>query len=99
MIVGVLVVIGYGFILYRVFKIAKNTKNLANGIFAYGVFAYFLLHVSVNLIGVMGLGPLTGVPLPFLSYGGSYTLSLFIALGIVQRISIENYKETKKISR
>lgn len=96
MIVGILVVVGYGFILYRIFKIARNTKNLANGIFAYGVFAYFLLHVSVNLIGVMGLGPLTGVPLPFLSYGGSYTLSLFIALGIVQRISIENYREQKK---
>lgn len=93
MIVGIIVILGYGFILYRIFKIARNSKNLGNGIFAYGVFAYVLLHISINLIGVMGLGPLTGVPLPFLSYGGSYTLSLFIALGIAQRISIENNRD------
>ena len=96
MFVGILVIIGYGFILYRIFKIARNTKNLGNGIIAYGVFSYILLHVSINLIGVMGLGPLTGVPLPFLSYGGSYTLSLFASLGIVQRISIENNKDVLK---
>lgn len=92
MIVGVLIIIGYGVILYRIFKIARSAKNLGNGLIAYGVFAYILTHITINLIGVMGLGPLTGVPLPFLSYGGSYTLSLFIALGLVQRISIENNK-------
>lgn len=95
MIVGILVIIGYGVILYRVFKIARSAKNLGNGLIAYGVFAYILTHITINLIGVMGLGPLTGVPLPFLSYGGSYTLSLFIALGLVQRVSIENNKIIK----
>jgi len=95
-VVGILIILGYGFILYRIFKIARRTKNLGNGILAYGIFAYVLLHITINLIGVMGLGPLTGVPLPFLSYGGSYTLSLFIALGIIQRISIENNKEPLK---
>jgi len=96
LIVGVLIVIGYGFVLFRIFIIAKRAKNLGNGLMAYGVFIYILLHISINLIGVMGLGPLTGVPLPFLSYGGSYTLSLFIALGLVQRISIENEKKKKR---
>lgn len=93
MIVGVLIIIGYGVILYRIFKISRNAKNLGNGLIAYGVFAYVLTHITINLIGVMGLGPLTGVPLPFLSYGGSYMLSLFIALGLVQRTSIENNKK------
>ena len=96
MIVGVLIIIGYGVILYRIFKISRNAKNLGNGLIAYGVFAYIFTHITINLIGVMGLGPLTGVPLPFLSYGGSYTLSLFIALGLVQRISIENNKVEKR---
>lgn len=94
-IVGIAIIIGYGVILYRIFKIARNSKKLGDSLMAYGVFSYILLHICVNLIGVMGIGPLTGIPLPFLSYGGSYTLSLFIALGLVQRISIENYKLRK----
>lgn len=96
-IVGILIIIGYGVILYRIFKIARNTKKLGNSLMAYGVFSYILIHICVNLIGVMGIGPLTGVPLPFLSYGGSYTLSLFIALGLVQRINIENYTLKKEM--
>ena len=40
----------------------------------------------------MGMIPLTGVPLPFLSYGGSYTICLMIAMGLVQRVAIESKK-------
>ena len=40
--------------------------------------------------------PLTGVPLPFLSYGGSYTICLMIAMGLVQRVAIESKKNTNK---
>ena len=43
----------------------------------------------INLMGVMGIIPLTGVPLPFLSYGDSYAICLMIALGLVQRVAIE----------
>ena len=96
MIVGVVIILGYGIVLFRIFKIAKRTKNLGNGLIAYGVFSYIFVHIAVNLIGVMGLGPLTGVPLPFLSYGGSYTWSVFVALGILQRVCIENNKSIIK---
>ena len=47
----------------------------------------------VNLGGVMGLIPLTGVPLPFLSYGGSYAICLMTAIGLVQRVAIESNKK------
>jgi cell division protein FtsW len=50
----------------------------------------------MNLVGVLGLLPLTGVPLPLLSYGGSFALTLAISLAIIQRISIENYNEAQK---
>ncbi len=96
MIVGVVIILGYGIVLFRIFKIAKRARNLGNGLIAYGVFSYIFVHIAVNLIGVMGLGPLTGVPLPFLSYGGSYTWSVFIALGILQRVCIENNKSIIK---
>ena len=62
---------------------------------AYGVFLYILLHLVINLSGLLGLMPLTGIPLPFFSYGGSYLLNLFIALALVQRIHIENYNPNK----
>ena len=72
------------------YKIARRAVNLQGSILAYGVCAYLFLHVSINLIGVMGIGPLTGVPLPFLSYGGSYVISLFVSLGIAERVSVES---------
>ena len=94
-IVGVIIVFCYLFIIYRLYRIARRAVNLQGSILAYGVCAYLFLHVSINFIGVMGIGPLTGVPLPFLSYGGSYVISLFTALGIAERVAIEsaNYKE------
>ena len=85
--------------LFIILNIAKETDNLRNSILAYGIFAYLLAHILVNLLGILGLVPLTGVPLPFLSYGGSYCLNVIIALFIVQRINIENKqaKQRKKI--
>ena len=41
-------------------------------------------------MGIMGLIPMTGVPLPFMSYGGSFTICLIVALSLVQRVSIDN---------
>lgn len=93
--VGIFILILYCFILVRILNIAKNATNLGNSIIAYGVFAYLLFHIAINLIGVMGIGPLTGVPLPFLSYGGSYTLTLLFSMGLVQRIHYETYKKGK----
>lgn len=94
-IVGIIVIGLYFFMLIRILNIAKRATNLGNSIIAFGVFAYLLLHISINLIGVMGIGPLTGVPLPFLSYGGSYTLTLLFSMGLVQRVHYETYKKEK----
>lgn len=90
LIVGIIIIVLYLVMLILIYKIARNARNLRNSMIAYGVFCYLLLHIVVNLGGVMGLIPLTGVPLPFLSYGGSYCLSLMAAIGLVQRVHIEN---------
>lgn len=89
---GIVIILIYLFILVRVLNIAKKANNLGNAIIAFGVFMYLLLHVVINLMGVMGIGPLTGVPLPFLSYGGSYTLTLLFSMGLVQRVHYESFK-------
>lgn len=94
-IVGVIIIFLYLFMLYRILNIAKNADNLSNAIIAYGVFAYLLFHISINLIGVLNIGPLTGIPLPFLSYGGSYTITLLFSMGLVQRVHYETYKKQK----
>ena len=49
----------------------------------------YILHIAVNLMGLFGLMPMTGVPLPFMSYGGSFTLCLMVSLTMVQRVNIE----------
>ncbi|MDD4624699.1 MAG: FtsW/RodA/SpoVE family cell cycle protein, partial [Bacilli bacterium] len=66
------------------------SNGLLGGIIGYGISSYLFFQTLVNIGGVLGLIPLTGVPLPFLSYGGSFTLNLFISFALIQRVSIEN---------
>ena len=92
-IVGILVLLGYLFILYRILKIGKEARgNIRNMILCYGTFALILLHLIVNLMGVLALIPLTGVPMPFLSYGGSFAINLIMLLFVVERVAYENNK-------
>lgn len=101
LVIGIIIILAYMFILFRIIQISRRAYNLKNSLLCYGVFIYLLFHIMINLLGVMGVIPLTGVPLPFLSYGGSYTICLMIALGIVQRVAIETniqkQKELKKL--
>lgn len=90
LIVGILLIIGYMVMLWRILRIARQAENLRLSILAYGVFLYLLFHILINLLGVLALIPLTGVPLPFLSYGGSFTINVVIMLFVVQRVNIEN---------
>ena len=80
----------YIVILYRIFNISSKTTTLRGKYISLGVGTYIFLHILINLGGLFGLMPLTGIPLPFLSYGGSFTISLVCSLAIVQRINIEN---------
>ncbi len=97
-IVGIFVLLGYLYILYRILKIAKGASgNVRNMILCYGTFALILLHLLVNLMGILALIPLTGVPIPFLTYGGSFTINLILMLFVVQRVAYEN--KTAKLQR
>ncbi len=81
---------GYILLLFSILTIARHASNLRNSILAYGTFSYILIHLVVNLLGVTGLFIMTGVPLPFMSYGGSFVLNLIILLALTQRVAIEN---------
>jgi len=94
---GLFILLLYLFLLARILIVGRYATNNRNAIMCYGVAFYIFLHIIINLMGVMGMMPMTGVPLPFLSYGGSFTLCLVVALTIVQRVAIEN--NTKKLSK
>ena len=89
-ITGVGLILMYIFIMFRILIIGRRSPNNRGAVLCYGIAAYIFLHVTINLMGIMGMMPMTGVPLPFMSYGGSFTVCLIAALTIVQRVSVEN---------
>ena len=89
-ITGVLLILTYMFIIFRILLIGRKSPNNRGAVLCYGVAIYIFLHIAVNLLGIMGVIPMTGVPLPFMSYGGSFTLCLVAGLTLVQRVSVEN---------
>ena len=90
LIIGALIILSYFIIIWRILMIGKKSYNLQGTIICYGVASYIAFHIIVNLGGVLGIIPLTGVPLSFYSYGGSSMINLLICLAFVQRCAIEN---------
>ena len=74
----------YALILMFLVWAAIQNKDRFSQLFIIGIAANFFLYIAVNLSMVMGMAPVVGVPLPFLSYGGSATLVLLLAFGLVQ---------------
>lgn len=89
LIVGISILALYFVLLIRIIKIGRKAINNMGAIMCYGIAVYIFLHIIINLMGIFGMMPMTGVPLPFISYGGSFTICLIVALTIVQRVNIE----------
>jgi cell division protein FtsW (lipid II flippase) len=94
---GLAVLLLYIYLIYRIIKISKSCYNIRNSIICYGIAMLFLAHLLINFLGILALMPLTGVPLPLLSYGGSFTITCLTGLFIVQRIAIENNMTKKRL--
>jgi rod shape determining protein RodA len=76
----------YALILMRGFSIAKRTNDLFGRLVTMGVVAWLSFQIFQNIGMTMGLMPMTGVPLPFLSYGGSSMFANMIAIGLLQNV-------------
>ncbi len=83
---GVLVIGLFGVILGNGLRIAGLARDRFGMLLAVGVTVVFLVHIFINIGMTIGLMPITGLPLPFLSYGGSFILSCFILQGLVQSV-------------
>lgn len=98
--VGCVVVIGLlFFIVYRAFELANKTNSYFYKLVCVGIASYIGSQTFVNLGGISGTIPLTGVPLPFISFGGSSMISLSIAMGLLlitaKQIKIEELRKKK----
>ena len=89
--------LGYIIILYRILDLSSKVGTLRGKYITLGVASYIFAHILINLGGLFGMLPLTGVPLPFLSYGGTFTMALILSLALVQRVHIEYKREKIKI--
>lgn len=81
-------------LLYRIYIVVKRAPDKYSYLLSGGIFALISAHVAVNLGAVVALLPLTGVPLPFISYGGSNLVVLLTAVGII--LNISKYGVSKK---
>lgn len=94
---SLIIFLGYIIILKRILSLSSRANTLRGRYMCLGVATYIFMHIFVNLGGLFGILPLTGVPNPFLSYGGSFTISLIISLAIVQRVHIETKRQKIKV--
>ena len=90
-----LVLLAFWFICLRLVIIAQTAKDNFGSLIAIGVLSMLIFQVFVNIGMNIGLAPVTGIPLPLLSYGRSALLSNFIALGLVE--SVANYRPKQNL--
>lgn len=76
----------YFLFVYRIYHIIRLAPDRLGKLLATGIFGFFNLQIIINLAGMVGLFPLTGVPLPFLSYGGSNLIISFALIGVLLNI-------------
>jgi rod shape determining protein RodA len=78
----------FGLFFYRSFRIARRTNDLFGRLVVVGVIAWFAFQTFENIGMTMGMVPMTGVPLPFMSYGGSSMFANLIGLGLIQNVHL-----------
>lgn len=84
---AIFVILVFAFIAFRGYKIAKNAPDTFSRLVATGITTWLLAQMFINIGAMFSILPLTGVPLPFVSYGGSSLVILLAAVGVLINIS------------
>jgi rod shape determining protein RodA len=88
--VGSLVLLGlYLFMLFRITGIAERQRSTFSRVYAYGVASVLFFHVFINIGMTIGIVPVIGIPLPFMSYGGTALITFTILLFILIRLDAD----------
>lgn len=88
---GVLLIVLYLALIMNIIKIGDSAEDKYGKLICYGIASIFFFHVVVNVGMIMGVMPVTGLPLLFMSYGGSSFVFGFLMLGIVHSVKIHKY--------
>ncbi len=79
----------YLLLLFRIITVAERQRSVFSRCYAYGVAAVFFFHIGINISMTIGLAPVIGIPLPFISYGGTSLLTFTILLFILIRLDAD----------
>ncbi len=79
----------FAFILYRLVRMAEGAADPFAGLVIFGIFGAWLVHIFVNVGMTVGMVPVTGIPLPFVSYGGTFLLMSWIAVAMATRVAYD----------
>ena len=86
--IGVMaVLVAFMILLYRIIRMVDYTENMFLKLFLAGAFGWIFAHVAINIASMTGIIPLTGITLPFLSFGGTSVIAIMITIGVVFAIS------------
>jgi rod shape determining protein RodA len=82
----------FAVMLARVWRAAASARDTGGTLICVGVMAFLLFHIFQNVGMTIGIMPITGIPLPFLSYGGSSTMTSFAAIGLVMSVEMRRFR-------
>ena len=84
-----LAILAFAYVLMRLVRMAQDAPDPFAGLVLLGIFGAWLVHIFVNVGMTVGLVPITGIPLPFVSYGGTFLLMSWVAVAIAVRVAHE----------
>ena len=85
------IIVLFGIVFWRAYRIALHADELFGRLVGTGVLCWFAFHVVENIGMCLGLMPITGIPLPFVSYGGSSMFADMLAIGLLQNVHMKRY--------
>jgi rod shape determining protein RodA len=96
---GAVVLALYALLMWRALRAVTVAKNLFGTLIAGGILAMLMFQVFVNVGMTVGIAPITGVPLPLVSYGGSSVIVTFVAIGLLESIYIQGRRAASSKNR
>ena len=94
---GVLLILAFGMIVRWGMKVSANAKSRFAQLAAAGLSATIFFYVTINLMMVMGLAPVVGVPLPLVSFGGSAVMTVMLCLGILMALERQQRSQSRLV--